>query len=33
MANANVLELNASNWQQEVAASDKPVMVDFWGPG
>jgi thioredoxin-like negative regulator of GroEL len=33
MAGANVLELNAANWQQEVVASDKPVLVDFWGPG
>ena len=33
MANAHVLELNAANWQQEVLASDKPVLVDFWGPG
>jgi thioredoxin-like negative regulator of GroEL len=33
MAGANVIELNAGNWQQEVVASDKPVLVDFWGPG
>src|SRR5207247_3187192 len=30
MANANVIELTAANWEQEVAKSDKPVLVDFW---
>jgi thioredoxin 1 len=30
MANANVLELTADNWEQEVVKSDKPVLVDFW---
>jgi thioredoxin-like negative regulator of GroEL len=33
MAAANVLELNADNWQTEVVYSDKPVLVDFWAPG
>jgi thioredoxin-like negative regulator of GroEL len=33
MASAHVLELTEANWQQEVIASDKPVLVDFWGPG
>jgi thioredoxin 1 len=32
MANANVLEFTADNWEQEVMKSDKPVMVDFWAP-
>jgi thioredoxin 1 len=30
MASANVLELTADNWEQEVVKSDKPVLVDFW---
>jgi hypothetical protein len=33
MAGANVLELDAGNWQSEVVHSDKPVLVDFWAPG
>jgi hypothetical protein len=33
MASANVLELNVDNWQKKVVSSDKPVLVDFWGPG
>ena len=33
MASENVLELTDQNWQQEVVSSDKPVLVDFWGPG
>jgi len=32
-ANPNVLEFTSENWAQEVEKSDKPVMVDFWGPG
>jgi thioredoxin 1 len=32
MASQNVLELTTDNWQQEVAQSDKPVLVDFWAP-
>jgi thioredoxin 1 len=32
MASANVLELTVANWEQEVAKSDKPVIVDFWAP-
>ena len=31
MASANVVELTAANWEQEVVKSDKPVLVDFWG--
>lgn len=30
MASQKVLELTASNWEQEVVKSDKPVLVDFW---
>jgi thioredoxin 1 len=30
MANANVIELTADNWEREVVQSDKPVLVDFW---
>ncbi|HZY83702.1 MAG TPA: thioredoxin [Gemmataceae bacterium] len=30
MANANVMELTAANWEKEVVQSDKPVLVDFW---
>jgi thioredoxin 1 len=30
MASANVIELTASNWENEVVKSDKPVLVDFW---
>ncbi len=32
MASANVLELTADNWDQEVVNSDKLVLVDFWAP-
>jgi len=32
MANANVLEFTAENWDQEVAKSGQPVLVDFWAP-
>jgi thioredoxin 1 len=32
MASQNVLEFTTDNWQQEVAQSDKPVLVDFWAP-
>lgn len=32
MANANVVVLNADNWDTEVVQSEKPVMVDFWAP-
>lgn len=28
----NVIKLHASNFQQEVVASPKPVLVDFWAP-
>jgi thioredoxin 1 len=30
MAGANVMQLTAANWEQEVVHSDKPVLVDFW---
>ena len=30
MASANVIELTAANWEQEVVKSDKPVLIDFW---
>ena len=30
MASANVVNLTSANWEQEVAQSDKPVLVDFW---
>lgn len=32
MASPHVLEFSDANWQSEVVASDKPVVVDFWGP-
>jgi thioredoxin 1 len=32
MAGANVVELNAANWDQEVVQSSQPVLVDFWAP-
>jgi thioredoxin 1 len=32
MANPNVMEFTAQNWEQEVVKSDKPVLVDFWAP-
>jgi thioredoxin 1 len=32
MASENVVKLTTENWQQEVAQSDKPVLVDFWAP-
>ena len=28
----NVIKLNAANFQQQVLASTKPVLVDFWAP-
>ena len=33
MASSNVLEFTSDNWRQQVAQSDQPVLVDFWGPG
>jgi len=30
---AEVLEIDADNWVREVVNSDRPVLVDFWGPG
>jgi thioredoxin 1 len=32
MANANVMQFNAANWDQEVLQSAQPVLVDFWAP-
>jgi thioredoxin 1 len=32
MANANVKEFSAANWDQEITKSDVPVLVDFWAP-
>ena len=32
MASANVKEFTTANWEQEVAKSDVPVLVDFWAP-
>ena len=30
MAGANVIHINAGNWQSEVMSSSVPVLVDFW---
>ena len=30
MANENIVEVNAENFEQEVLNSDVPVLVDFW---
>jgi thioredoxin 1 len=32
MASENIVEFTTANWEQEVAKSDKPVLVDFWAP-
>jgi thioredoxin 1 len=32
MASANVVEITTNNWDQEVAKSETPVLVDFWAP-
>jgi thioredoxin 1 len=32
MANANVMDFSADNWEEQVVKSDKPVLVDFWAP-
>ena len=32
MANPNLVELTADNWEQEVVHSTQPVMVDFYSP-
>ena len=32
MANAAVLEVNDTNFEQEVLKSSQPVLVDFWAP-
>jgi thioredoxin 1 len=29
---ANVVEFTSANWDQEVASSGVPVLVDFWAP-
>ena len=31
MAKGNLVEFNEGNWASEVAGSDKPVLVDFFG--
>ena len=30
MASANIIQINADNWQTEVLNSATPVLVDFW---
>jgi len=30
MAGANIVQLEAGNWQTEVTGSNIPVLVDFW---
>jgi len=30
MASANIIQINADNWQTEVLSSATPVLVDFW---
>jgi thioredoxin 1 len=32
MASPHVAEFTDTNWQQEVVASNIPVVVDFWAP-
>ena len=32
MASQNVMEFGTDNWEQEVAKSATPVLVDFWAP-
>lgn len=32
MASQHVMEFTETNWDQEVAKSDVPVLVDFWAP-
>ena len=32
MANANVVELNDSNFESTLAGASEPVLVDFWAP-
>ena len=29
---AEIKVLNADNWEEEVAKSDRPILVDFWAP-
>src|SRR5262245_24083598 len=31
-SNTNIVKLTSANFQQQVLASTKPVMVDFWAP-
>lgn len=31
MASANIVHVNAANFDQEVVKSAQPVLVDFWG--
>jgi len=30
MAAENIVEINGSNWEEEVAKASVPVLVDFW---
>jgi hypothetical protein len=30
---AKAVEFTAESWDKEVVFSDRPVLVDFWGPG
>jgi len=32
MANANVVELNDTNFETVVSSASEPVLVDFWAP-
>jgi thioredoxin 1 len=32
MAGTHVVEFSATNWEEEVVKSEKPVVVDFWAP-
>lgn len=32
MANANVVELNDSNFESVVSGASEPILVDFWAP-
>jgi thioredoxin 1 len=27
-----IIQVDGNNWEQEVANSEKPVLVDFWAP-
>jgi thioredoxin 1 len=32
MEKKNVIEVDDTNFQQEIVSSDLPALVDFWGP-